>query len=247
MSADVDAVAYRRKGFTIVQDVFTGREMEGLRREVLRLCRGGYGAIRDLAPCPDDMPDNEVMGRYIACHVVHKAMPPTREMLADRRLVDLVCKLIGPNVKCVHSVLFLKGPGEPGNAWHQDEMFIPTRDRSLTTAWIAIDDADSGNGCLRFLPGSHESGILWPMRRHNDPEFDRAEIAFGYPYDEAAATTTEINAGSVVLFDGYTLHSSFPNRSADRFRRSIQFVYMRSRISAALGPGRPRPGRRRLS
>ena len=37
-------------------------------------------------------------------------IPPTREMLADRRLVELVCQLIGPNVKCVHSALFLKGP-----------------------------------------------------------------------------------------------------------------------------------------
>ncbi len=228
MSAHIDAAAYRRNGFTIVPNVFTRQETQDLQREVLRLCRGEYGAVRDLQPCPDGLADAEVMHRYIACHVVHKALPLTREMLADRRLVDAVCQLIGPNVKCVHSVLFLKGPGEPGNAWHQDEMFIPTRDRSLTTAWIAIDDADTGNGCLRFLPGSHESGILWPMHRHNDPELDRAEIAFGFPYEEDQAEAIEISAGSVVLFDGYTLHSSFPNRSADRFRRSIQFVYMRA-------------------
>lgn len=228
MGAGIDVAAYMANGFAVLPGVFSRQEIEDLKREVLSLCRGGHGAVRDLAPCPDGMSDAEVLRRYIACHVIHKALPLTREMLADRRVVDPVCDLIGPNVKCVHSVLFFKGPGNPGNAWHQDETFIPTRDRSLTTAWIAIDDVDPENGCLRFLPGSHTSGILWPMRRHNDPDLDRAEIAYDFPYQEADATTIEVEAGSVVLFDGYTLHSSFPNHSRDRFRRSIQFVYMRA-------------------
>ena len=29
-------------------------------------------------------------------------------------------------------------PGDPGQAWHQDEIYIPTRDRSLCGAWIAL-------------------------------------------------------------------------------------------------------------
>ena len=66
------------------------------------------------------------------------------------------------------------------------------------------------------------------MHRHHDPDLDRAEIAYDFPYLDADAATIEISAGSVALFDGYTLHSSFPNRSADRFRQSVQFVYMRA-------------------
>ena len=228
MTGPIDAAAYRENGYTVLPEVFSRREMAALKGEVLRLCRGGYGAVGDLAPCPDDASDDDVLSRYIACHVVHKALPMAREMLADRRLVDPVCALIGPNVKCVHSVLFLKGPGNPGNAWHQDETFIPTRDRSLTTAWIAIDDADAENGCLRFFPGSHDTGVLWPMRRHDDPDLDRAETAYGFPYGDGEAVTLEMTAGSVVLFDGYALHGSLPNRSRDRFRRSVQFVYMRA-------------------
>ncbi len=34
----------------------------------------------------------------------------------------------------------------------QDECFIPTRDRSLTAVWIAVDDATVENGCLWVLP-----------------------------------------------------------------------------------------------
>ena len=228
MGRAIDIDAYQANGFLVVPSLFAAEEMATLADEVTRLCRGAYGAVKGLEDTPHDEPEVDLLCRYIACHVVHKALPLTRTLLADQRIVDVVAALIGPNVKCVHSVLFLKGPGEPGNAWHQDETFIPTRDRSLTTVWIAIDDVEIANGCLRLLPGSQTAGILWPMRPHNDSNLDRAEIAFGFPQAETTATVVGIPAGSAVVFDGYTLHGSFPNRTPDRFRRSIQFVYMRA-------------------
>lgn len=48
----------------------------------------------------------------------------------------------------MQTMLFVKPPGFPGQAWHQDENFIPTRDRSLCGGWIALDDATIENGCL---------------------------------------------------------------------------------------------------
>jgi hypothetical protein len=54
------------------------------------------------------------------------------------RLVPVLTQLIGPDVKAVQSMLFVKAGGKPGQAWHQDEYFIPTRDRSLTAAWTTI-------------------------------------------------------------------------------------------------------------
>ena len=41
-------------------------------------------------------------------------------------------------------------------------------------------------------------------------------------------TTIYVVFVAIGKFDGYTLHGSFPNRTPDRFRRSIQFVYMRA-------------------
>ena len=40
---------------------------------------------------------------------------------------------------------------------------IPTRDRSLIGAWIAIDDANIENGCLWVIPGSHRNGYLYQV------------------------------------------------------------------------------------
>ncbi|HMG28806.1 MAG TPA: phytanoyl-CoA dioxygenase family protein [Jiangellaceae bacterium] len=41
---------------------------------------------------------------------------------------------------------------------------MPTRDRSLTAAWIALDDATIENGCLWVIPGSHPNGVLYAAR-----------------------------------------------------------------------------------
>ena len=226
MRSTVAASRYAERGYFVARNVFPRADVEPLLDEATRICRGELGALEGLEPASGRDPDEAVLRRYIACHVVHKISSGFRRLLHDERLVEVARELIGPNVKCVHSVLFIKSPGEPGNAWHQDEFFIPSRDRSITTAWVALDDVTVENGCLRVIPGSHRSGVLYPMRRHHNPDLDRAEEAYGFPYSRQDGVPLELEAGSVVFFNGYLLHGSYPNRSESSFRRSVQFVYM---------------------
>jgi ectoine hydroxylase-related dioxygenase (phytanoyl-CoA dioxygenase family) len=127
------------------------------------------------------------------------------------------------SVKCMQSMFFVKGTGKPGQAWHQDEIYTPTRDRSLCGAWIAVDDATVANGCLWVIPGSHRAGILYSNKPHNRPdEFDFAPESYGFEegFDEGNAIPVEVPAGSVVFFNGYLLHRSLKNRS-DGYRRVL--------------------------
>jgi len=81
--------------------------------------------------------------------------------LSHPAVVGILTGLVSPNVKCMQSMLFVKGPGKAGQSWHQDEYYIPTRDRSLMGAWIAIDDATVENGCLWIIPGSNKPGYMF--------------------------------------------------------------------------------------
>jgi ectoine hydroxylase-related dioxygenase (phytanoyl-CoA dioxygenase family) len=118
----------------------------------------------------------------------------------------------------------VKPPGKQGQAWHQDEFYIPTRDRSLCGAWIAIDDATVANGCLRIIPGSHRTGFIHPWREHgNLREYDGPTEMHGF--DTANEVLVEVPAGSVVFFNGYTLHRSTKNRS-QIYRRALVNHYM---------------------
>jgi phytanoyl-CoA hydroxylase len=128
------------------------------------------------------------------------------------------------SVKCMQTMLFVKPPGFQGQAWHQDEYYIPTRDRSLIGAWIAIDDATTANGCLHVVPRSHRSGYLYPQRAHGRPDdWDVSPESYGF--DASQSIAVEVKAGSVVFFNGYLLHASFPNKS-DIYRRVLVSHYM---------------------
>jgi hypothetical protein len=122
-------------------------------------------------------------------------------------------------------MLFIKAPGKPGQAWHQDESHIPTRDRSLTAVWLALDDATLDNGCLWVIPGSHRRGVLYPTRDRPDARFDGTPEAHGFPHEDGQAAPVELAAGAALVFNGYLLHRSLPNRSA-RLRRALVNHYM---------------------
>jgi ectoine hydroxylase-related dioxygenase (phytanoyl-CoA dioxygenase family) len=141
-------------------------------------------------------------------------------------IVDLLTQIIGPDVKAMQSMLFIKREGMPGQAWHQDEFFIPTRDRSLTGVWIALDDATTENGCLWVLPGSHAPGVLYPDRDHDDERFDCSIEAYDFPYSDDDAVPLQVGAGSVVFFNGYLLHRSLPNHAIRGMRRALVHHYM---------------------
>lgn len=217
---------YRENGYLIVEGALTPDEVEELRRETTAIVRGERGAFRGLSPAAPNETDQDILRRYLCIHFPHKLSPVMKRYLAHRVIVDVLTRVISPNVKAMQSMLFIKAAGKPGQAWHQDEIFIPTRDRSLTGGWIALDDATTENGCLWVIPGSHRHGILWQQFHHDDRRFDCTDETRGYPYTDADAVPVEVKAGAIVFFNGYLLHRSLPNYAKTGFRRVLVNHYM---------------------
>ena len=74
----------------------------------------------------------------------------------------MIEKLIGASPLFHSDQLFFKPPrhGSP-KAYHQDNAyFLMHPDDHVITAWIALDDVDEENGCLRYIDGSHLGPIL---------------------------------------------------------------------------------------
>lgn len=223
---DEQVAFYRENGYLIVENALSTDEVEELRRETVEICRGTYGPIRNGFTHSPDETDDEVIQRYLCIHFPHKISEIMYRYLAHPVIVDALTKVIGPNVKCMQSMLFVKSAGKPGQAWHQDEDFIPTRDRTLTGAWMALDDATVENGTLWLLPGSHKPGVLWPQEQQNDERFDCTVESYGFPYRDEDAIPVNVKTGAIVFFNGYLLHRSLPNYAKSGYRRVLVNHYM---------------------
>jgi phytanoyl-CoA hydroxylase len=243
-STDADALAdrYGRDGYLVLDDALDTNLLAAARSEATAICRGQLGSIDGAFSTATDASsesDAEVLRRYLCIHFPHK-VSPLMEQLGRTTGIAALTRLVGPNVKLVQSMLFIKSEGKPGQAWHQDEAHIPTRDRSLTAIWTALDDASVENGCLWVIPGSHRSGVLFPTRVQNDTRFDCTDEAYDFGYSEADAVPVEVPAGSAVVFSGYLLHRSLPNTGRHGMRRALVNHYMSAESLLPWFP--PRPG-----
>lgn len=212
-------------GYLIIPDMLSSAELDELKQDLVAIARGKYPS-ENFKPLPNDISAEDAIANILAIHHPHLISPVIVKYAKHPKIVGALSQIVGSHlpwwdgsVKCMQTMLFVKPPGFQGQAWHQDELYIQTRDRSLTGVWIAMDDANEENGCLRVIPGSHKVGYLYPQHNHDDPnEFDGNEMSYGF--DESSAISVVVKAGSVVFFQGHLLHCSQKNRS-DRFRRTL--------------------------
>lgn len=223
---------YVENGFLAVPDLVAEEELEELKRDIVKVARGGY-PNKTIQPVSADLTDEEVTSRILAIHQPHYVSPVMERFTRHPKICGVLSQIAGAhlahwsgNVKCMQSMFFIKPPGFQGQSWHQDENYIPTRDRSLIGAWIAVDDAHVDNGCMWVLPKSHQQGYLYPTKKHGDPdEFDsHDDMAFGF--DESPQVPVEVKAGGVVFFNGYLLHQSLKNRTETSYRRVLVNHYL---------------------
>ena len=138
------------------------------------------------------------------------------EIVHNETLVDAVEDLIGPDILCYGSVLFIKEPHDPGYvSWHQDARYMGLDPHDGVTAWVALSPATVESGCMRMIPGSHKA----PMHEHTDTFAEDNLLTRGQDIknlDESTAVDTPLQPGQVSFHCKRVIHASNPNRSGDR-------------------------------
>jgi len=164
----------------------------------------------------------------------HLRYGPVYDILTHTPIVDCVKDLLGDDVIGWGSHFFCKMPHDgKAVAWHQDASYWPLSPSKTVTVWLAIDDADLENGCMRFIKGSHWKGHLTyrpsTPEEHNvlsqtveDPE------QYGEPVDDC------LRAGEISIHSDLLLHGSEPNGS-DRRRCALTLRYCTPDVRADQG------------
>lgn len=156
------------------------------------------------------------------------------DILTDPRIVDCVVDLLGDNVIAWGSHFFCKMPGDGrAVAWHQDASYWPLSPSRAVTVWLAIDDADLENGCMKFIAGSQNFGHL--TYRESSPD---EHNVLNQTVDDAESYGTvvvdDLRAGQVSIHNDLLLHGSDANAS-ERRRCGLTLRYCRADVRAGMG------------
>ena len=136
------------------------------------------------------------------------------------KILGHVQSLIGSNVLLLGTHFFCKYPVDNIDhfvAWHQDVTYWGLKPPEAYTAWIAVDDSDVENGCMRVIPGSHKKGL----KEHSTSESEGNLLSINQeiPKEEIIAEEAfdlSLKAGQISIHDGHLIHSSRPNHSQRR-------------------------------
>jgi non-haem Fe2+, alpha-ketoglutarate-dependent halogenase len=244
--SDAEIVKFREQGFigpfTLYSPSETHQRYKAIRAALFDRERAAY-----------DLPVQSPIANYDR----HLDVNLLSEHICHPGIVQRLIPILGPDLICWRSELFPKYPGDEGTDWHQADTFAHASGKpqiiwpgdqrfgGAVTVWTALTEAKEANGCLRFVPGTHEEMFYDESKKMQfDPDKINAVEKdgikrgfFGYDYrslqkdpnwkpDESKAVSIELEAGQCVIFWSTLMHSSFPNSTKDKTRLGYACRYV---------------------
>ncbi|MBQ37031.1 MAG: phytanoyl-CoA dioxygenase family protein [Candidatus Latescibacteria bacterium] len=145
------------------------------------------------------------------------------DLFGSDRIQGLAGILLGDGVRGKNVQWFNK-PARVGGVTppHQDGFYFMLEPNEAITLWLALDDIDEENGCIRYVRGTHREG----MRPHQ--RSDVVGFSQGLPdySDEDMGREEPIRArpGDLFAHHSMTVHRADANPSPRR-RAALGFVY----------------------
>lgn len=166
---------------------------------------------------------------------IHLLQTWVAELVHNPRILDAVEDVLGPDVMCWGTSLFIKDAHDPHFvSWHQDSTYWGLDKPDVITAWVALSAATRESGCMKMLPGSHTTKQI----PHRDTLAEHNLLTRGQEIavevDESKGVYIELSPGEVSLHHVRTVHASEPNQSDDR-RIGIALRYIAPHVRQVNG------------
>jgi phytanoyl-CoA hydroxylase len=163
-------------------------------------------------------------------HEIQRENDVLKKFMLEERNFSIAEEILGCEPILIGTTCFFKAPQTKALPFHQDNVdngCIPDRNVAL---WVSLDESDTSNGSLCFIPRSHKNGLL------------SINLPADHPY---GALSTDVNndsdldckishistePGDIVIFDGNTIHGSNSNSTHNRFRRSFAMHFTTSNV-----------------
>ena len=206
---------YQVKGFTIVKGLFSQGEVETFKQHYMDLNAAGIGAFtreQQAAAATDPLKN------YPRMVHMHRWDELSLKFMIDERIRQCMVTFLGEEPYAVQTMLYFKPPGARGQALHQDQAPLRVQPGTCMAAWMALDACDEENGCLQLVPGTQDLPLICMVDADTTQSFTNKAIELP---EGMAPQPALMESGDVLFFNGQVIHGSLPNRSRDRFRRSL--------------------------
>jgi non-haem Fe2+, alpha-ketoglutarate-dependent halogenase len=128
-------------------------------------------------------------------------------------LLDAIQGVIGRDILVYGTLIFYKPPRDSGYvSWHQDGVYSGLHLTPSVSAWIALTNSDSANGCMRVIPKSHKRRLDHTNDRDEANLIERGEKV-ATAINEAEALDVVLQPGEMSLHHSSIVHGSRPNTS----------------------------------
>lgn len=145
----------------------------------------------------------------------HHDNPFLFDIASSPAIKDRVTSILGDDLLLWRTMFFSKESGGKLIPWHQDYDGWLIEPMLVTSAWLAIDEATRGNGCVEFIPGSHRD--YYPLVPSPPDVMDGfPQMADPNSFNESSTVFMELRPGEFFLFNERTLHRSRPNTTPHR-------------------------------
>ncbi len=210
--------SFAKNGFLVVENLLSASELKYYQRIYDDFLYNIIDASRfrsDLgAHASDSLKGSK---EKITQIMVPSRLKPDLLMAAlHRRTLSISKQLLGDDMEFDFDMLINKAPHtHTPTPWHQDcAYWLNLPDTRAISCWTALDEATIDNGCMWYIPGSHNS----PIRTHKPA--GTAGGALECEASEEEGIFIEIKAGTGIFHHGATAHYSRGN-STDENRRAF--------------------------
>ncbi|TVY08460.1 phytanoyl-CoA dioxygenase family protein [Paenibacillus cremeus] len=225
---------FREEGFYVAKGLFK-EEVEQLRNHFMQM--HAAGPIKGyFHPLTAEEANGDILKQYPRIMHPHRFDDLSMQYMIDPRVMNILADLYGEEPLAAQSMFYFKPPGAKGQALHQDNFYLKVEPGTCIAAWTAVDGADEENGGLFVVPKSNMLDIQCPHRADPAVSFTREEVDVP---EGLQAVPVIMEAGDVLFFNGSAIHGSYPNTSADRFRRAFICHYANASATKISGHYKP--------
>ncbi len=218
---DEQVAFYRRNGYLAGVRILTDEQIAALRTELEEFFtpdHDGRELWYEYHSNESGDPDNVLFHALGAWRI----KPGFHDVLWSPAFGVPASQLLGGAVRFWHDQLFCK-PARHGGvvAWHQDYSYwTRTKPMSHLTCWIGLDDSTIDNGCVHYVPRSHEWDLLPITGLAGDMEAIREVLSDEQWEQFQKPVAVELKAGEASFHHPLMVHGSFANKT-DRPRRAV--------------------------